>query len=87
MQIGDALDMGGLGKHIERGYFRELINSIGAEDAKVAREGGGMAGDVNDLVGTSGAEQLKAGGGAANAWGIKEESGLIRRKSSHNLRE
>ena len=50
-EVGDALDVLGLGEHVVRHEAAEAIAALGAEDFQVASHGGGMAGDVDDLRG------------------------------------
>ena len=48
--IGDTLYMLGLREHVERLYSCHFIDSPGAENVQVPRQGGWVAGYINDLV-------------------------------------
>ena len=51
--IGDTLYMLGLREHVERLYSCHFIDSPDAENVQVPRQGGWVAGYINDLVGAS----------------------------------
>src|SRR5437867_2103444 len=72
-QISHRFQMGGLGKHIERNYSRQTENTFGAEYVQVARHGGGVAGDVNDLSGLNLAQKFEHLAAAAFARRIEED--------------
>ncbi len=75
-QVGDTLDVLCLGEHVERDDPGEVVGVVAAEDLEVAREGGRMAGHVEDLGGLLGADELQGGARCAATRGVEEEGCL-----------
>jgi hypothetical protein len=72
-EVGDEFDVLGLGKHVERDDAFQSIGLVFREDLEVTGEGGGVAGDVEDLGGALLTEELEGGAGATTSRWVKDE--------------
>src|SRR5215471_7648940 len=66
-KVRHALDVRGLGKHVQRNNLRHFKDTFGAQNVQVPSHSGRMTGNIDDLRGSRVAQELQQCGLAAFA--------------------
>ncbi len=76
-EVGDEFHVLGLREHVEGDDAFEAVLLVFRENLEVPGERGRVAGDVEDLSRLLLAEEFEGGPGAATAWGVEDEGGVV----------